>query len=136
VKKLLVLALIAGCAGARSKSESPPQAPAVMGPDPHAEITALEQDIIAAGGVFAPVSVTMDVQAMSTFPRSTDASCHPAATQTCTDSCKLSDTICVDAAKICDIAGKLPTDTWAAGKCDSGKASCGDANKSCCACTN
>ena len=130
-----VLVLLAGCAMNAKSAGQPSQAP-VMPPDPHAEITALEQDIMAKGGVFTSASLTMDVQPMSTFPKSTDESCHPAASQTCTDSCKLSDGICDDAAKICEIAGKLPGDTWAAGKCDSGKASCGDAHKSCCACSS
>jgi hypothetical protein len=71
---------------------------------------------------------------MTVPPKSTDAACHPAATQTCTDSCKLSDSICDDAKKICDLADQLPGDGWAAGKCASGNASCTDAHAHCCDC--
>ncbi len=106
-----------------------------MGPDSHSEISRLVDDIKAHGGSFAD-SPTASSQAtpMAEAPKSTDAACHPAPTDTCSDSCKLSDSICDDAKKICDLAATLPGDTWAAGKCDSGKTSCSDAHDKCCAC--
>jgi hypothetical protein len=66
----------------------------------------------------------------------TDTTCHPAATQTCTDSCQLSDTICDNADKICKLAAELVGDTWAAGKCDTAKQTCDAAHAKCCACTS
>jgi hypothetical protein len=132
---------IIACAGQRAATApaptagaEPPHAP-VMGDDPHAQITALEHDIVANHGTFVDRdAMTSAVEPMSVLPKSTDASCHPAPTQTCGDSCKLSDSICDDAKKICDIASTLADDRWAAGKCESGKTSCTDAHKSCCEC--
>ncbi len=134
---------IIACAGASrpamaptpsSTGAEPPHAP-VMGDDPHAQITALQHDIVQHGGTFIDHEMmTSAVEPMSVLPKSTDASCHPAPTQTCADSCKLSDSICDDAKKICDIATTLAGDQWAAGKCESGKTSCSDAHARCCDC--
>jgi len=130
------LLLLAGCAGA-SRPAAPMAPPtSADGTDPHAEIAKLEHDIVARGGTFTPqVSIQTDMVTMAELPKSTDASCHPAASETCSDSCKVSDAICDDAKQICDIAGKLAGDAWAAGKCESGKQSCTDANKKCCSCS-
>lgn len=128
----LALLLLSSCAAARTTA---PMQPPSADSDPHKQIELLEHDIVARGGQFVPqVSMSTDMVSMAELPRSTDASCHPAPTDTCTDSCKVSDAICDDAKQICDIAGKLAGDAWAAGKCDSGKQSCTDANKKCCSC--
>ena len=63
-----------------------------------------------------------------------DAQCHPGQSTTCHDSCTLSDAICSNAAKICDLAAGLPNDGWAAQHCDSAKATCDAAHAKCCAC--
>lgn len=128
------LLLLTACA-ASPRATAPMSPPGADG-DPHAEITQLEHDIVARGGTFVPqVSLQTDMVTMAELPKSTDANCHPAASDACTDSCKVSDSICDDAKQICDIAGKLAGDAWAAGKCESGKQSCTDANKKCCSCS-
>jgi hypothetical protein len=53
---------------------------------------------------------------------------------TCKQMCTLSDSICVNAKKICDIAGEMAGDDWAAQKCADGNATCDAAKKKCCEC--
>ena len=43
-------------------------------------------------------------------------------------------TICDNAGRICDLADDLPGDTWAAERCDAGKAACARASERCCGC--
>src|SRR5688572_16570651 len=52
----------------------------------------------------------------------------------CKDICSLADAICSNRDRICDIAGEMPEDTWAKGKCDSAKASCNEARDRCTNC--
>ena len=63
---------------------------------------------------------------------------HPhcdTASDTCSESCKLSGSICENAAKICDIAKQLGgTDAYANDKCASGNASCDASHAKCCSC--
>jgi hypothetical protein len=63
----------------------------------------------------------------------TQATCHPAS-DTCTQSCTLSGSICDNAKKICDIASELPGDAWASNKCVEGNQTCSAAKKRCCDC--
>ena len=56
-------------------------------------------------------------------------------TDTCKQSCTLSDSICANAKKICDIAKQLGADPWADQKCSDGNATCSAAHKQCCDCT-
>jgi hypothetical protein len=53
---------------------------------------------------------------------------------TCKQSCTLSDSICANAKKICDLAGQMAGDAWAAQKCSDGNATCATAKKQCCEC--
>lgn len=56
--------------------------------------------------------------------------------QTCNDVCSIADAICDNAESICSLADELgKSDTWAQDKCASSKASCRDAKKKCCACS-
>jgi hypothetical protein len=56
--------------------------------------------------------------------------------ETCNDVCSLADAICDNAEQICILADELgKQDTWAQGKCASAKASCRDAKKKCCGCS-
>jgi hypothetical protein len=122
-------------APATASGHQPPIAPGpVLAGDPHAQIEALERDITAKGGTFQPQATMATMATPMAVPPSADPSCHPATTPTCGDVCKLSDAICDDAKKICDIAVTLANDTWAAGKCESGKQSCNDAHANCCSC--
>ena len=57
--------------------------------------------------------------------------------QTCNDVCNLADAICDNAERICDIAGELgPDDKLGQEKCESAKASCREAKKNCCGCSD
>lgn len=55
-------------------------------------------------------------------------------TQTCIATCKIEKSICKNADKICRLADNLGGNEWANEKCNSGKASCQEANKKCAAC--
>lgn len=67
-------------------------------------------------------------------PSSADKTCHPAPTDACKQSCTLSDSICVNSKKICEIAQQLTGDTWATQKCSESSATCKAAHDRCCAC--
>lgn len=56
---------------------------------------------------------------------------------TCNDVCNLADAICDNAERICDIAAELgPDDKLGQEKCESSKASCREAKKKCCQCSD
>jgi hypothetical protein len=56
---------------------------------------------------------------------------------TCNDVCNLADAICDNAERICDIAAELgPDDKLGQEKCESAKASCREAKKNCCGCSD
>jgi len=59
--------------------------------------------------------------------------CHPAS-ETCSQACTLSGSICANAKKICDIANELPNDAWASNKCVEGNETCAASKKRCCDC--
>lgn len=136
---------LAGCAGGSPKTS----APAAMAPmergDRHAEIEALDREIsdaLARGGVATPtVTSSCHGEACATamsepfaVPAATDATCHPAASDRCTDACTISTSICNNQQRICDLAQQLAGDDWAANKCTSARASCQSARASCCSC--
>ncbi|HTR51526.1 MAG TPA: hypothetical protein VMJ10_12510 [Kofleriaceae bacterium] len=137
----LVLACLAACASSHSTAQSggaPPMQPGRT-PDSHAQIEQLAQQIDDARAKLAlaepPASTAITATPMSTpVSSTTDDKCHPAPSQTCTDTCTLADAICGNAQKICDIAVQLAGDGWAAQKCDSAKHTCDDAHAKCCAC--
>ncbi|WP_428264762.1 hypothetical protein [Haliangium sp.] len=52
----------------------------------------------------------------------------------CADSCTLAGSICDNAGRICRIAGELPGDAWARGKCADGAEVCRQATAQCCGC--
>lgn len=54
---------------------------------------------------------------------------------TCSDVCSLADAICDNAEQICILADELGDD-WARDKCNNAKASCRDAKKRCCQCSD
>jgi len=140
--KLAAVLLVALAACASSHQTAATQPPGAMPPDRHAEIDSLSQQIDDARrqlSLSAPVSSTATpVPAPAPFnvPVSfkTDDKCHPAQTQSCTDTCTISDTICSNSDKICKLAAELVGDTWAAQKCDTAKQTCDAAHAKCCAC--
>ncbi len=120
--------------------ETGPQTGPMPG-DPKAEIEEIWNDIEIETkriGLSVPaqpaIGTSPPAQPMSTIPRSTDASCKHSNSDTCTQSCTLSDSICTNADKICKLAAKLQGDDWAAGKCTQAKQSCDQAHESCCTC--
>ncbi|HEY6178927.1 MAG TPA: hypothetical protein VIX73_30955, partial [Kofleriaceae bacterium] len=67
-------------------------------------------------------------------PATSDPACHPAGSDRCTDVCKLGDSVCRNQERICELAGKLAGDDWAANKCTRARASCQAAHERCCSC--
>ena len=150
-----VLALLLGascavalaCGGSQTKTAAAPAtAPGREGAgDPHAEIEALDHQItdeLARAQLPAPPATCSGpacAQAMSqpfAVPSIGDAQCRPPASGTrCDDVCTLSTGICTNQRRICELAGQLPGDDWAAGKCESARASCKVARERCCSCT-
>ena len=95
-------------AEARVKLGMPAEAPAPMAPCPGGQCSV------------AP-------SAMSTH---THPACHPGASDTCSSTCTLADSICDNASRICALAKELPGDTWASDRCASATTSCHDAHGS------
>jgi hypothetical protein len=124
MQRLLLLALVTSSAcSAKTKEAVPPR-----DTDSHGEIDRLasEIDTALANGKVEPLNVKplhLD-----------DQSCKPAATDACTQSCTLSDSVCENADKICKLADKLPGDTWASQKCQSATDSCKHTHEACCSC--
>ncbi|HEU4729106.1 MAG TPA: hypothetical protein VFT22_14475 [Kofleriaceae bacterium] len=127
------------CSGAQKMAASPAPTQAAGAADPHAEIAALDRQIAdemarahLAPPPLAGCSGAACAEAMSR-PFALPA-CRPKGTDRCSDACTLATSICDNQQKICDLAGKLAGDDWAAGKCESARASCQAAHDSCCSC--
>lgn len=138
------VALLA-CSAPRRMSASAPElaVPAAAG-DPRAEIEALDREItdaLARAQVTVPATAACTgaacAEAMSqpfATPTTADPACHPASSQSCNDVCTISTSICGNQQKICDLAGQLAGDDWAAHKCERARASCQAAHDRCCSC--
>jgi hypothetical protein len=138
-------AIIACASSAKSSmTGTAPVAPQmVTSDDPKAQIEGYLKKIADAehDQLNAPAT-TMAVSAcgglcdpMATKQVKDDATCRPAKTDTCTQMCSLSDSICDNKDRICELATtKLPGDAWAAGKCSDATKSCTDAHARCCDC--
>jgi hypothetical protein len=148
------IAVIVSCAGAKSSQVAATSA----GAEPHnvsdavdrrariadldAKITAAYAQLGAGERPVAPLPVAMptcenppcDAVATSIKLRKDDPTCKPGGSQLCSDTCKLSDSICENAVKICGIAKELGNDAWANEKCASGTTSCDTAQTKCCGC--
>lgn len=69
-------------------------------------------------------------------PRIEDPTCKAPTSDTCTQSCTLSDSVCDNAGKICRIAKELGgADSYASSKCQSANDSCKRTRETCCSCT-
>ncbi len=80
----------------------------------------------------ADTAVTMGV---GPRPQNDPQVCKRSASDTCQDSCTLSDSICSNAGKICSLAKQLGDgDAWANEKCAKGTDSCKRAEQACCSC--
>ncbi len=154
MKTVLALLLVGwtvaafACAGSASKSSSPAPMPAsaTNHNGTHARIAELDQEIEAELATLelkrpavppnACVQPPCGAEPLAAPLRpSAAATCRPGPSERCKTSCKLSDSICENAAKICELATLLGgNDAYANGKCASGKASCDVAGESCCSC--
>ena len=106
--------------------------------DVRAEIERLDADIGARLSSAGQPKPTPD-ELTAARPVSMDAAAKvcappPSPRAACVDVCTLGDSICDDAARICDLAAQLPGDPWAADKCAGGKASCERSRQRCCDC--
>jgi hypothetical protein len=144
--------LAVACGGVRKASAPAPamsraEGVAPVAGDPRSRIEALDRQIAddmaraQIPPVAAPCSGAACAEAMSRpfatptpESRQADPQCRPSATPACTDTCTLATSICSNQQKICDLAHQLEGDDWAAGKCESARASCKAANDRCCGC--
>ncbi len=153
----MACAALVACAASPAKQgvSAPPRASgadASMMPQPngsaeHAEIEKLDQaitDELTKRNLAVPADATcgpacdMGAIAMDTKPVTEDPrmqSCKPGASDTCQDSCTLSDSICKNADRICTIAHQLgDRDAYANDKCVRGSQSCQASKQRCCSC--
>jgi hypothetical protein len=100
VKWLVTRALVGACAAGTQKTAAGSSAR-----DLHSKIETLSAEIErerVAGGIHVPAEH---------WPH--EHRCRPAETLSCTSSCTLSDSICDNAEKICELAQQLPGDAGA-----------------------
>ncbi len=145
------LGALVGCGAAKRPSAAPITSPAdtsqagsspaeSLGRDPKAEIEELSANVDAQRtelGLAEPASMPPGAEPATpmAIPLSTDASCKPAKTERCQGSCKISDSICTNASRICELAKDLVADAgWAATKCARANQTCEAAHDSCCSC--
>jgi hypothetical protein len=107
---------------------------------PHDQINQLEEQITIdrtklelAEPAAADVAGTQ-AQPMGALPAIEDPKCKPAQNDTCKASCTLSDSICGNANKICEIAKSLVGDDWARNKCAKANTTCEQSHTKCCGC--
>lgn len=140
---------LVACGAAPQKSAAPPAATestaGVGGGRPSDEIRRLDEEItvqMADLGLAPPsqtelteMVVAHATPALPAAGTTAASACEPPPTEPrCQDACTLADSICANAARICELAAELPHDGWAQERCASGKASCDRARTRCCAC--
>ena len=154
-RTLLVLAAasLAAC-GSQRTSAMAPAAPAsaspaadgtLLPPSPRDEITRLDQEItaqLAQAGLATSqppacaAAGTCSAAPMAITPIAQDPTCKPGPSETCTQSCTLSTSICDNAGRICALAKELGSaDAYANEKCERGNESCKASRERCCGCT-
>lgn len=144
----LAFGVVVACGGSKSAlrtsaapSAMPGEPPGGATGDPRAQINQLDAQITAD---LEKLQLPRPTAAPATSPQAmsaggiqatNDPTCKAPVSETCTDSCKLADSICDNAGRICGLASQLGDDAWANEKCSSGTASCEAARKRCCDCT-
>jgi hypothetical protein len=143
-------ALVVGCGGKKSpatmpaSSGAPEASPTTMPNDPRNEIDALAKEIddaLANAGIATLTPAACEATHSCTAepygvpPRIEDPTCKAPTTDTCTQSCTLSDSVCSSAEKICNLARTLPGDDYANEKCQSANDSCKRTRERCCGCS-
>ncbi len=143
------IVLAACAAGGAKKSAAPPTAeaaPSTAGAqsplpgDPKDEIRQLE-DKIAIDRAQLQLAEPMEqdwqntpATPMGSQPALQDPKCRPAQNDTCKTSCTLSDSICDNANRICELAKSLPGADWAMNKCAKANTTCEASRTKCCGC--
>jgi hypothetical protein len=141
--------VLAACAAGGAKSAMAPEA-ATSGAaapgtsplpgSPHDEIQQLEDKIaIDRAQLKLAEPAESDYSNTSPTPMGTqtaaqDPKCRPAQNDTCKTSCTLSDSICGNANRICELAKSLPGDNWALNKCAKANTTCEQSRTKCCGC--
>ena len=139
------MALVACAAGSKSAKTSAPAAAseaggAPMAAAPHAEIEKLDAEITAKRTELRLAEPSesdlqgISAQPMGALPSTQDPKCRPAQNETCKTSCTLSDSICSNANKICELASSLAGDGWAQNKCAKANKTCESSHAKCCGC--
>jgi hypothetical protein len=139
----LALMLIAACAmgGAHKAAQAPVEATQATMPATDSKKAELDQlyaqveqereSMQLAEPMYSP-GTPMPMAEPPTMQ--TDNTCKPAQSETCTSSCKLSDSICTNAGRICKLAKDLEPDEDAAAKCVKASKTCTTAHDKCCGC--
>ena len=154
--RLLVVALcgvaLAACAVRQPKTSAPASAPeaapaeATSGGAPHvlpdsqrdqllkleAELDAHRTTLQLAEPMPADFMNT-PVQPLGALVATDDPKCRPGKSETCTNSCTLSNNICKNADSICRLAVEI-NDDWARGKCAKANKTCEASRTKCCGC--
>lgn len=133
---------IVACASSPSKLGE--TGPKPMPGDRRAEIDQLAKaidDELATAGVATTTPAacatahTCSAEPYDVKPRVEDPTCKAPTTDTCTQSCTLSDSVCSNADKICNIAKQLGgADAYANEKCQSANGACKRTREACCGC--
>jgi hypothetical protein len=109
-----------------------------MGPEEEIEQlwAQIEQDRMAATMAEPSPAMIEPLQPtpMAQVPSSEDPTCKPAKTERCSQSCTLSNSICKNAGRICELSQQLTGNFKAADKCKRAKATCTQAHETCCGC--
>lgn len=117
--------------GAAQRPSAPAQTMPAASSD-HDQIQQLADEIEAKR---AQLGLSAEATPMAAPPDAPPATCTRSPSETCTQTCTLSDAICGNASKICDLAGKLGDDAWAKQKCREAKLTCSNATQRCCDCS-
>ena len=133
--------VVVACASSMSQSRpgaAPEAQTGAPAGSPHEQIDALSQEIDQQRAQLklpaTPHAMTPMVATGSNVPPTVACVRNPSAV--CSQTCQLSDSICDNAKKICDIAKQLPADDWAAKKCSDGNETCSAAKTQCCDCAS
>ena len=137
-----VVAFLSSCGSAQRTSAPMATSPeSILGPsvtEAHQEIDTLMKNIddeLAANGQQAIDVDRATASTMSSQDLQRRCDVADAATGTCGDICVLGTSVCSNALRICDLAGELPGDDWAAKRCNAASASCSIARSRCCSCS-
>ena len=128
-------ALVA-CGAAAMQSRTPaPTAQTMPGAGASSSSQQGHQDIDALANEIETERAKLPTPTAAQMSGGGSPTCVRNASAVCTQTCQLTDSICSNAEKICDIAKKLQDDDWAATKCKDNRATCSTATTQCCECT-